>query len=107
MTHRSLQRTLRFVLLASACAIVPVGCGHGGEQPAGDEGRSAGEAQPGPTPPGVTFEPAYPADVSREGLSPQDAAQQEMPHSHDGGAEHTHADEPDQGEGEGDHGHPH
>ena len=43
----------------------------------------------------VTYEPAYPEDVSAEGLDADDAAQQET-HSH-GGAEHSHDDGGDHG----------
>lgn len=44
----------------------------------------------------VTYEPAYPEDVSQEGLTDADTTQQET-HGHDDGTEHSHA--------EGDHSH--
>ncbi|HSM51823.1 MAG TPA: hypothetical protein VLA75_10505, partial [Thermoanaerobaculia bacterium] len=52
---------------------------------------------------GPQYEPAYPADVSTEGLTDKDAQQQARPHAHDGGEEHTHGED----EKEGDHGHAH
>ena len=64
----------------------------------------------------VTYVPAYPEDVSDEGLSDEDVAQQEA-HSH-GEEEHSHGeedhshneedhshDEEDHGHGEGEHSH--
>lgn len=51
----------------------------------------------------IQFEPAYPAEVSSEGLSPQDTGQQTQPHRHDGGEEHAHGEK----EEADDHGHPH
>lgn len=49
------------------------------------------------------YEPAYPTEVSAEGLTAKDTEQQAKPHSHDGGEAHTHGGK----EKEGDHGHPH
>lgn len=46
---------------------------------------------------GVEYEPAYPADVSSEGLNSDDVAQQQPEHSHEDGAEHA----PDQEEAGG------
>ena len=86
------------LVLAAAWAI---GCGGPSDHAAGEAAAPAAAASPAAT---VAFEPAYPAEVSAEGLSAQDAAQQETPHSHDGGEEHTHGEE--KGD-EGDHGHPH
>ena len=47
---------------------------------------------------GVSYEPAYPAEVSEEGLSEADVAQQEGAHNHGeeadhGEAGHTHGDD--------------
>lgn len=53
----------------------------------------------------VTYEPAYPEDVSPEGLSEEDAAQQQQVHSH-GGEPHAHDEEEEHGE-HGDDGHEH
>jgi hypothetical protein len=107
MTSRNTSlRVLRSILLALLLIVAVGACGRDAAQPVGgDQGAAA--AAPSPTPTGVAFEPAYPADVSPEGLSQQDVTQQETPHSHDGGEEHTHADEKDDAKDEGDHGHPH
>jgi hypothetical protein len=51
------------------------------------------------------YEPAYPADVSTEGLTEKDA-QQQKPHSHDGGKPHVHDGEKHE-KGADDHGHAH
>lgn len=40
----------------------------------------------------IEFEPAYPADVSTEGLSSEDVDQQKKEHSHDEGDDHSHDD---------------
>lgn len=40
-----------------------------------------------------SYEPAYPADVSADGLTEEDVAQQVGTHSHGDGEEHSHADE--------------
>ena len=40
----------------------------------------------------VAYEPAYPDDVSTEGLSEEDQEQQEAQHSHGDGEEHSHGD---------------
>ena len=98
----------RSILFALTLVVVAGACGRDDAQPAaGDQGVAATAATPSPTPTGVAFEPAYPADVSAEGLSQQDVTQQETPHSHDGGEEHTHAGETGDAKDEGDHGHPH
>lgn len=55
----------------------------------------------------VAYEPAYPAEVSAEGLGEQDVAQQEAGHSHDG-EEHSHDDgdhSHEEDEADGDHEH--
>ncbi|MCG8460847.1 MAG: hypothetical protein MI919_31570 [Holophagales bacterium] len=58
---------------------------------------------------GVTYVPAYPADVSNEGLDSVDVAQQEsLSHGepgHDHGEDDHDHGEDDHGHGEGDHGH--
>ncbi len=63
----------------------------------------------------VDYEPAYPTDVSEEALTPEDTAQQDTTHSHDGGEPHSHdggeahshddASSHDAGEGHGEHDH--
>ncbi len=56
---------------------------------------STPESAAAPTASGeVAFEPAYPADVSAEGLSEEDVDQQKAGHSH-GDATHTHGEEED------------
>lgn len=53
----------------------------------------------------VSYEPAYPAEVSADGLDADDAAQQEQAHSH-GGDEHSHGEGAHEHGGDGDeHGH--
>lgn len=47
----------------------------------------------------VTFEPAYPEEVSEEGLSETDTDQQKEEHSHGDGAPHTHGEEGDHSHG--------
>ena len=55
----------------------------------------------------VEYEPAYPTDVSAEGLSEDDVSQHEAAHSH-GEEEHTHGeDSHTHDEDEGDDGHQH
>lgn len=87
------------VLLAAA-VILLVACG-GGEPAAREPEPENGGA--------VTYEPAYPEEVSAEGLSDEDAAQQENAHDHDGGAGHEHGEGAHSHDGEAgdDHGHDH
>jgi hypothetical protein len=92
--------------LALALAAVAAGCSQ--PPPAGPVETTptpAGAPAAPATPPAetTTYEPAYPPDVSPEGLTEKDAAQQAKPHRHGGGEAHTH----DEKEQEGDHGHPH
>jgi hypothetical protein len=108
MTSRNTSLgAFRSLLVALSIVVVIGACGRDEAPPAAGETGAAAAAAPSPTPTGVAFEPAYPADVSKEGLSQQDVTQQETPHSHDGGEEHTHAGEKDDAKDEGDHGHPH
>lgn len=77
-------------------------------EPAAVEPKSpAPVAQPAAAESEVKFEPAYPTEVSAEGLAEKDVAQQQTPHSHDGGAVHAHGDSTEHAEEEKDHGHPH
>lgn len=90
---RGLER-LAFTLLVGLAAGA---CGAG--DPTAEPPSSAapeGEA--------VQFEPAYPEEVSGEGLSAEDEAQQAVTHSH-GGEAHTHEDGDESDHGDG--GHPH
>jgi hypothetical protein len=91
------------LLLAGALAA----CGGGDERARAAGSETPAAATPNPVAGGVAYEPAYPTEVSSEDLSESDVTQQETPHSHDGGEEHTHGDEEDHAEDEGDHGHPH
>lgn len=88
--------TAALVTGALACAGTPE---PGPEAPAAAESPSVPAASTEPA-----FEPAYPAEVSTEGLSEADVAQQ---HSHDGAEAHSHGDDEGHGDSEGDHGHPH
>lgn len=75
------------------------------EEKAADDALSA---PAGPADAAVAYEPAYPEEVSAEGLSEEDAAQQAGEHAHgdethnhgDGGEHHEH----DDAHGEADHG---
>lgn len=66
----------------------------GGDRPASDDAESARAAATAPdaaetaSGEGVTYEPAFPEEVSSEGLSEQDVAQQEAGHGHSEGADH-------------------
>jgi hypothetical protein len=105
--HRPDLARPRSLVVALLLAAVVAACGGGTDHaPGSDSATSLPAAQPTPSA-GVAFEPAYPTEVSAEGLSPQDTAQQETPHRHEGGEEHTHGDEKEPEEPEGDHGHPH
>ena len=68
-------------------------------EPQGEQPVSAAESseQVAPsTAEEVTYEPAYPQDVSDEALTDEDVEQQEAGHSHGPGADHTHEDGTDQ-----------
>lgn len=62
------------------------------DAPTNDPVPPAAEAEQAPDAE-IAYEPAYPADVSEEGLTDADTSQQENTHSH-GGVEHSH-DDPD------------
>ena len=83
-----------FVAISLAAAVA--GCRPGDSSPDAAateaEGHAPGSEAPAAAPPEVTYEPAFPADVSEEGLSEGDVAQQETVHSH-GDEEHTHGDD--------------
>lgn len=99
--------TLLLVLLATSCRNGDRSEPSAAEEPAAAEApATAGEATADSPAADVSYEPAYPADVSEEGLSEEDAAQQQTTHAH-GGEEHSHAEEDGHahGEGEGEHSH--
>lgn len=79
-------------LFLSTLTIVSLGCRSG--EPAPPD--PAAESTPPPSSNEVTYEPAYPTDVSSEGLGEEDVAQQQSGaqpvHSH-GGDEHSHEDD--------------
>lgn len=105
------------VLLPLACillALLSLACGppasapdtEDSEPPAAAATHDGSESN---TPAEVTFEPAYPTDVSTEELDADDTAQQQT-HSHGDGehshgeGEHSHDDEHSHGEDEHSHG---
>lgn len=101
---KSSTLTLLLALLLPAAGLL--GCAK--SQPAPVEATPAEAATAAPTAAEVTFEPAFPADVSADPLTTKDVEQQttHQGHSHDGGEAHSHEETPG-AEGQGDHGHPH
>ena len=81
-----LSLVLTFVACAPSSKSEPQG-----EQPA--PATESSEPVATPTVEEVTYEPAYPQDVSDEVLTDEDVEQQEAGHSHGAGADHTHEDE--------------
>lgn len=76
------------LLSVSALAVISLAC----QQPASDEAATDPSTRTDTTTasqPDVEYEPAYPSEVSSEGLSEGDVAQQETTHSHDDD-EHSH-----------------
>ena len=66
--------------------------------------EAATETAPaGATDAAVAYEPAYPDEVSDEGLSEEDVEQQEGEHTHGDGETHSHDDEGEHGHDDGDH----
>lgn len=109
MRHASIP-----TVLFAAVATLFVACGGGepvreAETDSAATSPTAGESAPPAAGDAVTYEPAYPEEVSAEGLSDEDAAQQEGAHSHDGEAGHDHAggEHSHDGEAGDDHGHDH
>lgn len=114
MTDRvrpSLPNTLTAWLAAAAlglCGFTLVGCGADdaatAEPPAASAEAAEADAADSRD---VEFEPAYPEEVSQEGLAAEDVRQQETPHGH-GSEAHAHDDEgahahDDEGEDHHDH----
>ena len=98
----SARRCPVLVVSAIAVALALGACSRDRAEPpaaATSTAPAASAAAPSPTPGDVAFEPAYPPEVSAEGLSKQDATQQQKPHRHEGGEEHTHGDEGKDGDG--------
>ena len=88
-------------ILFTLSVLVVFGCASacGGGQPGNSESSTEPTAEVQAPPAGAgenhdetTYEPAYPDDVSSEGLTDSDTGQQEASHSHSDGDEHTHED---------------
>ena len=105
-----LKRQLN-LLLAGALLLGWIACGSGGpeghgaasapaESPAAAESPTPSETEPAAE---VTYEPAYPEEVSEDGLSEDDKDQQEDTHSHGDGTTHSHGDEGDHSHGDSQH----
>lgn len=94
---QSLLGTLALLLALTACQ----GSGEA-DAPTVDSNPAAVETETPDPENEVTYEPAYPEEVSEQGLSDTDVAQQET-HSH-GGEEHSHGDG-DHSHGDGEHSH--
>jgi len=80
---------LAFVLTLIACAPSSK------SEPAAEQpvpAATSSEPIAPPTANEVTYEPAYPEEVTDEGLTDEDVKQQEVGHSHGPGADHTHED---------------
>lgn len=90
------------ILLAGALAA----CAGEPASPATDTSDAPSQGAGAAEEPEVEYEPAFPEEVSSEGLSEADAAQQET-HGHDDGTTHTHGDEDadDHGHDDGPHSH--
>lgn len=113
MKKHSISHTVSTLFACTLLALLGLACG----QPASDAPAPSTEEPPAAAADGaeapagdeVTFEPAYPTDVSTEGLDDDDTAQQQShshgsdTHSHDDG-EHSH-DDGDHSHGEDEHSH--
>ena len=99
----TLNRRVPFSFSLLFIAALAIGCQSGASSEPAVEEPAAADASAAD----VTYEPAYPTDVSEEGLSEDDTAQQQATHSHDGGEEHAHGEGEDHphGAGEEEHGH--
>ncbi|HVR30992.1 MAG TPA: hypothetical protein VMS86_15835 [Thermoanaerobaculia bacterium] len=102
------------VLVLATLTFYAAACGSSADSSGGEAAPAMGAA-PSPTPQSVVYEPAYPEEVSEEGLSQDDVSQQQTSHRHDGSEAHAHDgddgshthDESETHPGEADHGHPH
>ena len=95
--------------LACAALLLPLGaCGGDTAEPSAEEpaAGAAAETSPAPAAGEVEYEPAYPEEVSAEGLAESDAAQQEEAHAH-GDETHVHEGAGDEEHDHGDGGHSH
>lgn len=73
-------------LLSTSCVFT----GNGGASPESEDSAGSEASATGSAEDEVAYEPAYPEEVSDEGLTEEDTAQQETAHSHDGEGEHSH-----------------
>jgi len=85
------------ILAVSTLVLAVAACAPGSKsEPQGKQPTAAAEISETVAPPAaeeVSYEPAYPQDVSDEALTVQDVEQQEASHSHGPGTEdHTHED---------------
>lgn len=90
---------------AAALALTLTSLACAGEPPADSEPAAAPAAAESATPTeagAVTYEPAYPEEVSGEELAESDVAQQEAEHAHADGAEHSHGPDSDHDHDHGD-----
>lgn len=101
MTRR--YSTLSLLAFAAALTLGLWACGGQPSTPETETSAPAPDSTEGDSSTGAaTYEPAYPQEVSEEGLSEADVSQQEAAHDHgDDEDEHSH----DHGDGEGEHSH--
>lgn len=94
----------RSVLVLSTFVLTLLAAGCGGGEPSAESpaetASPAGAATDAATSEQLTYEPAYPADVSEEGLSEEDVEQLRVEHTHDGGEAHSHEGDEHDHEGE-------
>ena len=113
--------TSMIVASSSLAALLVAGCAQRADSedvPQAGAGGAAAEDAAAPQEDAVQLEPAYPPDVSAEGLSAEEAAQHRelgehsheedgATHTHEGGEEHDDHDHDDQDDHEHDDGHSH
>lgn len=107
MTDRAPATILRLFTLTAAVTLgLAFGACGAGER--GGDRQPATAAEEAASAPGaadaVEYEPAYPEEVSGEGLSEEDEAQQAVTHTHDGET-HSHAEGEEHENGNGSHDH--
>jgi hypothetical protein len=80
-------KSISILTLLFAISVFAFGCG--GDEPAATETSAPPPSTTSETTGDVAFEPAYPEEVSTEGLSAEDTAQQQT-HRHADGEVHAH-----------------
>jgi hypothetical protein len=100
------------ILAALALVLALVACAPSSKsEPQGEQPTAAAESSETIAPPAaeeVSYEPAYPEEVSDEALTAQDVEQQEAGHSHGQGTkDHTHEDGTTHSPDDGDDQHQH